>query len=84
LSPPPLYSLPPGEGKGAAGELGRRDFALGLHAPGTFDKIIDVDACLLQQERGNEILQEVKRLAGESGLPPYGIKSHKGSGGFLP
>jgi 23S rRNA (uracil1939-C5)-methyltransferase len=51
--------------------------------PGTFDKIIDVDACLLQQERGNEILAEVKRLAAESGLPPYGIKSHEGFWRFL-
>ena len=64
-------------------EGGRADFALGLHVPGTFDKIIDVEACLLQQERGNEILREVKRLAGESGLPPYGIKSHKGFWRFL-
>ena len=56
---------------------------LGLHVPGTFDKIIDVEACLLQQERGNEILREVKRLAGESGIPPYGIKSHEGFWRFL-
>jgi 23S rRNA (uracil1939-C5)-methyltransferase len=51
--------------------------------PGTFDKIIDVDACLLQQERGNEILAEVKRFAKESGLPPYGLKSHEGFWRFL-
>ena len=62
---------------------GRGDFALGLHVPGTFDKIIDVDACLLQQERGNEILREVKRFAKESGLPPYGLKSHEGFWRFL-
>ena len=62
---------------------GRGDFALGLHVPGTFDKIIDVDACLLQQERGNEILAEVKRFAKESGLPPYGLKSHEGFWRFL-
>jgi 23S rRNA (uracil1939-C5)-methyltransferase len=61
----------------------RWGFALGLHVPGTFDKIIDVEACLLQQERGNQILREVKRLAGESGLPPYGIKSHEGFWRFL-
>jgi len=61
----------------------RWGFALGLHLPGTFDKIIDVDACLLQQEQGNKILLEVKRLAGESGFPPYGIKSHKGFWRFL-
>jgi len=62
---------------------GRGDFALGLHVPGTFDKIIEVDACLLQQERGNEILREVKHFAEQSGLPPYGIKSHEGFWRFL-
>jgi 23S rRNA (uracil1939-C5)-methyltransferase len=62
---------------------GRGDFALGLHVPGTFDKIIDVDACLLQQERGNEILREVKRFALQSRLPPYGLKSHEGFWRFL-
>jgi len=62
---------------------GRGDFALGLHVPGTFDKIIDMDACLLQQERGNEILREVKRFARDSGLPPYGIRSHEGFWRFL-
>ena len=61
----------------------RGGFALGLHVPGTFDKIIDVDACLLQQERGNEILREVKRFAVQSRLPPYGLKSHEGFWRFL-
>jgi 23S rRNA (uracil1939-C5)-methyltransferase len=58
-------------------------FALGLHVPGTFDRIIDVDACLLQRERGNEILREVKRSARESGLLPYGLRSHEGFWRFL-
>lgn len=62
---------------------GRGGFALGLHVPGTFDKIIDVDACLLQQERGNEILREVKRFATQSGLPAYGLRSHEGFWRFL-
>jgi 23S rRNA (uracil1939-C5)-methyltransferase len=69
--------FPPLEKRGQGG------FALGLHVPGTFDKIIDVDACLLQQERGNEILREVKRFTLESGLPPYGVKSHEGFWRFL-
>jgi 23S rRNA (uracil1939-C5)-methyltransferase len=69
--------------KGGFVKGGREDFALGLHVPGTFDKIIDVDACLLQQERGNEILAEVKRFARESGLAPYGLKSHEGFWRFL-
>jgi 23S rRNA (uracil1939-C5)-methyltransferase len=70
------------------GEVGVKEnssvkLVLGLHVPGTFDKIIDVDACLLQPERGNEILREVKRFAARSGLPPYGIKSHEGFWRFL-
>jgi len=59
------------------------DFALGLHVPGTFNKVIDVEACLLQHQTGNEILQEVKRYAKNSGIPAYGLKSHQGFWRFL-
>ncbi len=60
-----------------------QDFALGLHIPGTFDKVLDVAACLLQSEYGNRILREVKAYAGASGFPPYGLKSHEGFWRFL-
>lgn len=59
------------------------DFALGLHVPGSFDKIIDIEGCLLQKEKGNEILREVKRYAKESGVPVYGLKSHQGFWRYL-
>jgi 23S rRNA (uracil1939-C5)-methyltransferase len=71
------------DARGRESKGGRGDFALGLHVPGTFDKIIDVEACLLQQERGNEMLREVKHFARESGLRPYGVKSHEGFWRFL-
>ncbi len=58
-------------------------FALGLHVPGTFHKVIDVEACLLLEERGNEILRHVKAYAKESRLPAYGLKSHQGFWRFL-
>ena len=58
-------------------------FALGLHVPGTFDKIINIDGCLLQHERGNEILREVKKYARGSGLPVYGLRSHQGFWRYL-
>jgi 23S rRNA (uracil1939-C5)-methyltransferase len=68
-------------------ELDRREaednFALGLHVPGTYHKVIDVDACLLQQERGNQILQEAKSYVKGSGTPVYGLKSHKGFWRYL-
>jgi 23S rRNA (uracil1939-C5)-methyltransferase len=58
-------------------------FVLGLHVPGTFYKVIDVEACLLQDERGNQILRHVKTHAKNSGLPAYGLKAHKGYWRFL-
>jgi len=60
-----------------------RGFALGLHVPGTFHKVIDIEACMLQQETGNQILGLVKEYARQSGMPPYGLKSHEGFWRFL-
>ncbi|MCJ7595666.1 MAG: 23S rRNA (uracil(1939)-C(5))-methyltransferase RlmD, partial [Desulfobacterales bacterium] len=60
-----------------------RGFALGLHVPGTFHKVLDMKACLLQEERGNEILREVRRYTEDSGIPAYDLKSHEGFWRFL-
>ena len=60
-----------------------RSLALGLHVPGTFHKVIDIDACLLQQETGNRILREVKKYVKDSGIPVYGLRSHHGFWRFL-
>ncbi|MCF8061427.1 MAG: 23S rRNA (uracil(1939)-C(5))-methyltransferase RlmD [Deltaproteobacteria bacterium] len=69
------------------GEMGREDvergLALGLHVPGTFNKIIDVEACLIQAPLGNELLGAVRERVRQSGLPVYGIKSHQGFWRFL-
>jgi 23S rRNA (uracil1939-C5)-methyltransferase len=62
---------------------GERDFALGLHVPGTFYKVIDVEACLLQHETGNRILREVKKYVRKSAIPVYGLRSHQGFWRFL-
>jgi 23S rRNA (uracil1939-C5)-methyltransferase len=68
-------------------ELGRTDiskgFALGLHVPGTFDKILDIDACLLHPEKGNRILNDVRDLIRASGLAPYGLRTHEGFWRFV-
>lgn len=60
-----------------------KDFALGLHIPGTFDKILQIDRCLLQSDTANAILRTVNQYARESGLKPYGLKSHEGFLRFL-
>jgi 23S rRNA (uracil1939-C5)-methyltransferase len=60
-----------------------KDFALGLHVPGTFDKVLDTEACLLLPDTGNKILGDVRHYVKESRIPPYGLKSHKGFWRFL-
>ncbi len=58
-------------------------FAIGLHVPGTFYKVLDIRACLLQPDQGNQILDDVRCFIGDSGLPVYGLKSHEGFWRFL-
>lgn len=69
------------------GELDKREregnFALGLHVPGAFQKVIDIDACLLQKQTGNEILSAVKSSVKASRVPVYGLKSHAGFWRYL-
>jgi 23S rRNA (uracil1939-C5)-methyltransferase len=59
------------------------DFALGLHVPGTFNKVLDIDACLLQPDLGNTLLGEIKAEIKASGLPVYGLRSHEGFWRFV-
>lgn len=67
--------------------LGTREieggFALGLHIPGSYSRVIDVERCLLQGEAGNQILREVKKCVRDSGIPVYGLKTHEGFWRFL-
>ena len=55
-----------------------KDFALGLHIPGTFDKILDIDECLLQSTAANQILRIVDEYCRANHLVPYGVRSHDG------
>ena len=60
-----------------------KSFALGLHVPGTFDKIISIDECLLQSDAANQILNYIHNYCKENNLEPYGIRSHEGYLRFL-
>ncbi len=64
-------------------ETVNENFALGLHVPGTFYKVIDIDACLLQNPTGNLVLQEVKEYVKKSKVPVYNLKTHEGFWRFL-
>ena len=71
----PAEKYAKGEREGGSG--------LGLHVPGTFFKVMDIDACLLQHDMGNLILNKVKRYMRESNVPVYGLKDHRGFWRFL-
>jgi 23S rRNA (uracil1939-C5)-methyltransferase len=67
-------------------ELGQEmdtSFALGLHVPGTFNKVLDIDACLLQPDLGNTLLNEIRHEMKASSLPVYGLRSHEGFWRFV-
>ncbi len=68
-------------------EMSREDvdagMALGLHVPGTFYKVLDIEACLLQPDLGNAILSDVRQYIRNSPLPVYGLRSHEGFWRFL-
>lgn len=59
-------------------EIEDKHFALGLHIPGRYDKVLDVNRCHIQDERGNEILNVVKAKAKEFNANPYHPRVHKG------
>jgi 23S rRNA (uracil1939-C5)-methyltransferase len=52
------------------------EFALGLHAPGRWDKILNINECHIQTEIANEILTSIKELTKD--LEPYNIREHTG------
>lgn len=60
-----------------------KGMALGLHVPGTFYKVLDIHACLLQPDLGNQILGDVRNYIKQSDLPIYGLRSHEGFWRFL-
>jgi 23S rRNA (uracil1939-C5)-methyltransferase len=60
-----------------------RGFALGLHVPGTFYKVLDIRECLLQPPLGNSILADVRAYIKNSDAPVYGLRSHVGFWRFL-
>jgi len=56
-----------------------KSFALGLHIPGRYDKILDINNCYIQPQIGNKILQVAREACNSnSDLKPYDPKTHIG------
>ncbi|RCL90397.1 23S rRNA (uracil(1939)-C(5))-methyltransferase RlmD [bacterium] len=54
------------------------DFALGMHIPKRWDKILDIKSCDLMPYVGSKIINFVRDLAKKSKLKPYDQRSHIG------
>ncbi|MCK5520530.1 MAG: 23S rRNA (uracil(1939)-C(5))-methyltransferase RlmD, partial [Candidatus Marinimicrobia bacterium] len=55
-----------------------KDFAIGLHAPGRFDKILDIESCLLQDDERNEIFKFIRQWAKENNITLNNPRQHTG------
>lgn len=52
--------------------------ALGFHAPGLFDKVVEIHTCYLQQEPTNLLLKILREYTNERNLPYYDFKAQYG------
>lgn len=52
--------------------------ALGFHIPGAFDKVLHIERCHLQDEKGDEIRNFIFELAESRGYSFYNIKNNSG------
>ena len=55
-----------------------RQPALGFHAPGMFDKVVDIDFCHLQAEPTNKIKNLLREMARDMDLPYYDFRQQIG------
>jgi 23S rRNA (uracil1939-C5)-methyltransferase len=61
-----------------ADEITNKNFAFGLHAPGRFDKAIDIESCMLQCERANQAFKVIREKSIKSGASAYNHVKHEG------
>lgn len=52
--------------------------AAGFHIPGAFDKVLDIEACHLQDDFGNRLRLFIKEYGKKNGLPFYDLRAQEG------
>ena len=55
-----------------------KGFALGLHVPGRFDKLVDLRECFLQSSLSARVVNRVREIARSQGWSAYDSRAHKG------
>jgi 23S rRNA (uracil1939-C5)-methyltransferase len=56
----------------------QNNFAVGLHIPGLYDKVLDIDECFLQSEISNGILNLTREFFKSRNTTIYTTKTHTG------
>jgi len=59
-------------------EMFDMSFSLGLHVPGRFDKVRNLDHCWIQNEHANALLKKAHQLSREYAISAYHARSHEG------
>ncbi|MFH0943927.1 MAG: 23S rRNA (uracil(1939)-C(5))-methyltransferase RlmD [Planctomycetota bacterium] len=55
-----------------------RDFALGMHVPGFFDRLLDLEECFLQSELTSRLLRGVRAFAKKEAWTAWDLKARRG------
>ncbi|MBO4621430.1 MAG: 23S rRNA (uracil(1939)-C(5))-methyltransferase RlmD [Paludibacteraceae bacterium] len=55
-----------------------KSYALGFHAPGSFDKVLDIEECYLMPDINNQIRNFLREYGKEHGLTFYNEREHSG------
>ncbi len=56
----------------------KKGFAIGLHVPRFFDRVIDIQKCWIQPDDFNEILAFTREFFKKSGIPVYNLRRKDG------
>ncbi|MCK9280631.1 MAG: 23S rRNA (uracil(1939)-C(5))-methyltransferase RlmD [Melioribacteraceae bacterium] len=63
---------------GIEGEILDRNFALGFHVPGVYDKVVDIEKCYLQSEKSNDILNFTREFFKSREIKVFSVRSGEG------
>jgi len=59
-------------------EIADQSFAIGLHVPGMYEKVLDIDECWLQSELSNDVLNFTREFFKNHQVLPYSAQKHTG------
>ncbi len=55
-----------------------KNFAIGFHAPGNFEKVLDIETCYLAKGCMNRALTATRQFALDHSMSPYAARDHEG------